>query len=143
MTILALTGLGDPARLGDQVGDRHVPAAPAGVVDRTVGTAVVASILHFQKGSGAGRRRRRRRRTRQLIGRAGGDDLPPLCPEARAHVYINPLYHCCPIQYPRLSPLYPAVELRVAPRHGNDGFGIKNAFGRQIFSAYYYRPIIP
>ena len=32
---ILLSGRRDPARLGDQIGDRHIPAAAAGVVDRT------------------------------------------------------------------------------------------------------------
>ena len=67
-TISFCPGRRDPARLGDQVGDRHVPAAAAGVVDRTVCALVVAAVLHLEEGPRAVAARKGRKERSERIG---------------------------------------------------------------------------
>ena len=65
---LLLSGRRDPARLGDQIGDRHVPAAAASVVDRTVCALVVAAVLHLEEGPRAVAARKGREERCERIG---------------------------------------------------------------------------
>ena len=59
-------------------GDRPVATASAGKGDRAVGTEIIASVLHFQKGARTVAAGEGGEEARQLVGRAGSDDLPPL-----------------------------------------------------------------
>ena len=78
---LALAVVGDLPRFLDQLGDRHVAARAAGVVDRTIGTAVVAAVLHLQKGARAVAARKGGEERHDRIGVAAVDPGPALAGE--------------------------------------------------------------
>ena len=65
-------------RLGHEVGDGHVAARTAGVVDRAVGTAVVAPVLHLEEGARAVAARKGREERRERIGFAAVHLRPAL-----------------------------------------------------------------
>ena len=68
----------DLPRLGHEVGDGHVAARTAGVVDRAVGTAVVAPVLHLEEGARAVAARKGREERRERIGFAAVHLRPAL-----------------------------------------------------------------
>ncbi len=111
----------DLPRLVDQFGDRHVAARTAGVVDRAIGAAVVAAVLHLQKGARAVAARKSREERRQRIGVAAVDLRPALARQCEDPAVQFALVVVAQHQVDPLDGRYLLrLELSVASRHGDD-----------------------
>ncbi len=122
---LLLARRGDLPRLLREVGYGHVAARAPGVVDGAVGAAVVAAVLHLEEGPRAVAAREGREETGQLLGLAAVHARRPLARqfghapvEVALEVVAQHEVHA--LDGGDLA----GLELRVAPRHGDDGPGI-------------------
>jgi hypothetical protein len=94
-------------------------------VDRAVGAAVVAAVLDFQKSPRAVAARKGREERGQRIGVAAENLCPALAPERGDPAVQLALVVVAQHQvHPLDGGDFLRLELRVAPRHGNDGLRV-------------------
>ena len=129
--LLLFSGRSDLAGFGDEVRDRHVAAAAAGIVDRAVGALVVAAVLHLEESARAvAARKGREERSERFRYRSCKSAHGP-CRRVLIRSYITFLLSLLlsTISTPSICRYFLRFELRVTAlsrrsRHGDCGGGV-------------------